>query len=199
MAWKFSYSSKIPLKNWQIHHFQPSTKGNLEMGSWKDISRSKNKGKDIAEMYKMEFIRAMGSWRIVRGRFKGSSETGSMLGWKREVRRERRWERSTVRICRWLKWGICKKAKRYTEVEKIAKISRKMLELWPKETLSTVLFQTNIDITLNLTTKKYQTLIFFKGIIKIKKISRSTPGANLIILTPSSRNLRLLPITLTKC
>jgi hypothetical protein len=33
MAWEFSYSSKIPLKNWQIQHFQPSTKGNLEMGS----------------------------------------------------------------------------------------------------------------------------------------------------------------------
>jgi hypothetical protein len=41
--------------------------------------------------------------------------------------------------------------------------------------LSTVLSQTNIDITLNLnliSTKKYQTIIFFKEIIKIIKSSR---------------------------
>jgi hypothetical protein len=71
-----------------------------------------------------------------------------------------------------------------------------------KRDLSTVLSQTNIDITLNLnliSTKKYQTIIFFKEIIKIIKSSRSTPGVNLIILTPANRNHPLIPNTLTKC
>mgnify|MGYP003408223361 FL=1 len=70
-----------------------------------------------------------------------------------------------------------------------------------KRDLSTVLSQTNIDITLNLnliSTKKYQTIIFFKEIIKIIKSSRSTPGVNLIILTPANRNHPLIPNTLTK-
>ena len=70
-----------------------------------------------------------------------------------------------------------------------------------KRDLSTVLSQTNIDITLNLnliSTKKYQTIIFFKEIIKIIKSSRSTPGVNLIILTPTNRNHPLIPNTLTK-
>ena len=123
---------------------------------------------EIREMYKMECIKNYGSWQS-GGEVEVSSKW-KYLGvgrLKREVRIEGRRKRSMDRICQCLRWRILQKAKKYREGEKIAKLSGKMRTM-AKETLRPLFFKAASKDPQTQDTK-YQTLIYEKEIIKLRR------------------------------